>query len=73
MKSVIIRGGLTTMISNEEYEFIESIDKSVTKNDLTERQAEVARMLTSRGVLQRFKNAQNEIYYQKNINQGLNS
>jgi arginine repressor len=72
MKAMLTMGGITTMVSNEEYEFIESIENSVLKDNLTERQAEVARMLTSRGVLQRFKNDNNKIYYTRAHNQGIN-
>jgi hypothetical protein len=38
---------------------------------LNERQAELARMLTSRGVLQRFMDADKGIYYQPNTNEGM--
>jgi hypothetical protein len=72
MRSFIVKGGIPTFISNSEYEFLESIGKIAYKTQFNERQAEVARMLTSRGVLQRFMDADKGIYYTPNTNEGLN-
>ncbi|NJS14175.1 MAG: hypothetical protein HC788_05580 [Sphingopyxis sp.] len=71
MKSVITRGGVVTFVSKEEHEFIESIESVAYKDDLTERQTEIARMLTSRGVLQRFNDNDRGIYYKRNTNKGV--
>jgi hypothetical protein len=71
MKSVITRGGMLTFVSKEEHEFIESIENVAYKDDLTERQTEIARMLTSRGVLQRFSDNDRGIYYKRNTNKGV--
>jgi hypothetical protein len=71
MKSVITRGGMLTFVSKEEHEFIESIESVAYKDDLTERQTEIARMLTSRGVLQRFSDNDRGIYYKRNTNKGV--
>jgi hypothetical protein len=71
MRSFVTRGGIPTFISNSEYEFIESIDKVAYKSELNERQAEVARMLTSRGILQRFMDVDKGIYYARNENEGI--
>ena len=71
MRSIMTKGGIPVFVSGPEYDFIEDIDESVFKADLTERQAELARMLTSRGVLQRFSDVDKGIYYMKNQNNGL--
>ncbi len=71
MKSVMTRGGVLTFVSKEEHEFLESIDNLAYKDDLTERETEIARMLTGRGVLQRFSDNDRGIYYTRNINKGV--
>jgi hypothetical protein len=71
MKSVMTKGGILTFVSKEEHEFIESIDNLTYKDDLTERQTEIARMLTGRGVLQRFSDNYRGIYYKRNTNTGV--
>jgi hypothetical protein len=71
MRSFVARGGIPTFISNSEYELLENIGELAYKTDLNERQAELARMLTSRGVLQRFMDADKGIYYQPNTNEGM--
>jgi hypothetical protein len=43
----------------------------IYKSELSEREAEIARVLTSRGVLQRFSDGDKGIYYSKNINTGV--
>jgi hypothetical protein len=71
MRSVVTKGGIPTFVSTEEYEFIQSISDTVYKSKLDERQQEVAKMLTGRGLLQRFKDSDNGIYYTRNQNQGI--
>ena len=74
MKSVVIKGGIPTFIAKHESDFIdenfEHGDK-IYKCELSEREAEIARVLTGRGVLQRFKDGDKGIYYTKNINTGV--
>jgi len=71
MRSIMTKGGIPTFVSGPEYDFVESINESVYKSELTARQAELARMLTSRGILQRFNDADKGIYYMKNQNKGI--
>lgn len=71
MRAFVIKGGIPTFISNHEREFIESIGDIAYKSELNERQAEIAKVLTSRGVLQRFMDADKGIYYKPNRNQGI--
>jgi hypothetical protein len=71
MRSVVTKGGIPTFISSEEHKFIEGIDGSVYKNKLDERQAELAHLLTGRGVLQRFSDSDRGIYYTRNQNKGI--
>lgn len=71
MRSIITRGGIPTFVSSEEYEFIESITEASYKSEMDERQAELAKRLTSRGVLQRFSDNEHGIYYQRNQNEGI--
>lgn len=74
MKSVIIRGGIPTFIAKHESDFLDENFEhgdTVYKNELSEREAEIARVLTSRGVLQRFSDGDRGIYYTKNINTGV--
>lgn len=60
-----IRGGLRIAISNEENELLEHIGKSVSvlRQDLNERQQEVARKLVSRGALDRVRDDQDRVHY----------
>lgn len=73
MKSVVIKGGIPTFIAKHESDFIdenfEHGDK-IYKRELSEREAEIARVLTGRGILQRFSDGDQGIYYTKNINTG---
>jgi hypothetical protein len=71
MRSFVTAGGIPTFISNLEHEFLENIKDVVYKKELNERQAEIARGLTSRGVLQRHMDIDRGIYYQLNTNKGL--
>lgn len=71
MRSVIVKGGIPTFVSKHEYEFLESIDDVAYKKDMNEHQAELAKVLTSRGILQRFNDAERGIYFKRNINEGL--
>lgn len=71
MRSVLTAGGIPTFISSQEYEFLEAAGDTIYKNKLNEREAEVARVLTTRGILQRFKDDANGIYYMKNTNKGI--
>lgn len=72
MRSVLTVGGIHTFISTQEHTFLESIGDIAYKDKLDEREAEIARMLTSRGVLQRYSDADRGIYYVKNQNKGIN-
>jgi len=71
MRSVVTKGGFPTFVSNTEHEFLESMGNSVYKKDLNERQAEIARVMTSRGVLQRHNDIDRGIYYTPNSNKGI--
>lgn len=53
-----IRGGLMMPVSNEEQELIDLIESSngmIKRNDLGERQRELARKMVSRGLLNRIR------------------
>jgi UDP-N-acetylglucosamine transferase subunit ALG13 len=71
MRSVVTKGGFPTFVSSEEFEFIESITENAYKSKMDERQAELAKVLTSRGVLSRYNDTDNGIYYTRNQNQGV--
>jgi len=71
MRSVLTKGGIPTFVSKIEYDFLESMGDAIYKKDLNEHQAEMAKMLTGRGVLQRFKDADQGIYYLRNQNKGI--
>lgn len=64
MRTVITKGGIQTFVSGAEYTFLEKFEKNpqLYKEKLNERDAEVARLLTSRGILNRLKD-DNGIYY----------
>lgn len=73
MRSVVIKGGIPTFVSNHEYKFIEENFEHgdvIYKSDLNEHDAEIAKVLTSRGVLQRFSDADRGIYFKRNVNEG---
>jgi hypothetical protein len=71
MRSVVIKGGIPVFLARHEHEFLESVGESVYKADLNERQAEIAKVLTSRGVLQRHMDVDRGIYYTPNRNEGM--
>lgn len=71
MRSIVTAGGFPTFVSKEEYNFLETIEHNAYKDKMNERQAEMAKQLTHRGVLQRFSDADRGIYYKRNTNQGL--
>lgn len=71
MRSVLTKGGFPTFVSKTEYDFLESMGDAIYKEDLNEHQAEMAKVLTGRGVLQRFKDADRGIYYLRNQNKGI--
>ena len=70
MRSIVTKGGIPTFVSKIEYDFLEGMESITYKKDLNEHQAELARVLTSRGVLQRFSDANDGIYYKTNQNKG---
>ena len=69
MRTILISGGLQTFVSMEEFKFLEKFNEqaNVYKEKLTERDAEIARILTSRGVLDRKKDDIG-IYYIRETN-----
>ena len=71
MRSVVTKGGIPTFVSTAEHTFLEGMDGPVYKDTLDEHKAEMARVLTSRGVLQRFSDTDRGIYYIKNQNKGI--
>lgn len=71
MRSFVIKGGISTFVSNLEHKFLESIEDITYKSELTERQAELARVLTGRGILRRFLDVDKGIYYVPNKDKGL--
>ena len=71
MRSILTSGGIATFISTQEYTFLESLDDVAYKSKMSVQEAELARRLNSRGVLQRFKNDKG-IYYVLNQNRGIN-
>jgi hypothetical protein len=68
---MVTKGGFPTFVSTEEYNFIESIPENTYKSKLDERQAELAKLLTSRGLLSRYSDPDKGIYYTRNQNAGL--
>lgn len=70
MRAFVTRGGIPTFISKREEEFIESMKELTYKKDLNEQQRELAKVLTSRGVLERFLDVDKGIYYKANRNKG---
>lgn len=74
MKSILTVGGIHTFVGSREWQFLEeqfSDNRLVYKKDLNEQQAELAKILTSRGVLQRCCNESHGIYYTMNQNKGI--
>ncbi len=74
MRSIVTKGGIPTFVSKHEYTFIEENFEHgdmIYKNELNEHEAEIARVLTTRGILQRFSDADKGIYYTQNINRGI--
>lgn len=72
MRSILTVGGIHTFVSEQEHKFLERFEsKPVYKNDLNEQDAELARKLTSRGVIKRFKEDTKGIYFLKNQNKGI--
>lgn len=63
MRSYIARGGIVTFITEEEHALLEKIGEKVYKKALDEREAEVATILTRRGILERYKDESTGIYY----------
>lgn len=73
MKSIVLQGGIPTFISSSEHHFLDenfTHAATVYKRELTEREAEIARILTSRGILQRFSDNTNGIYFKLNTTTG---
>lgn len=60
-----IRGGLQVPVSNEEQALLERIEKSsgMFRKDLNERERELARLMVSRGVLNRMRDDNREVRY----------
>jgi hypothetical protein len=74
MKSVLTSGGFLTFVSLREWEFLEEQFRDrtkVSKKSLDEHQAETARILASRGVLDRRRDDNHGVYYVKNQNKGI--
>lgn len=74
MKSVMTTGGIPTFVSGKEWKFLEEMfdDASmIYKSDLNEQNAEIAKVLTSRGVLCRFNDSERGIYFVRNENKGI--
>lgn len=71
MRAFVTRGGIPTFISNREDQLIETIGEKMFKSEMNEQQAETARVLTSRGVLQRFMDTDHGIYYTPNQNKNF--
>ena len=60
-----IRGGIQVPVSNEEQELLERIEKSsgMFRKDLNERERELARLMVSRGVLNRMRDDDKQVRY----------
>lgn len=71
MRSILTTGGIPTFVTAREWELIERCDQPLYKQNLDEFEAETARQLTTRGVLQRFMDVDKGIYYVKNQNEGF--
>ncbi|NJO62653.1 MAG: hypothetical protein HC836_31815 [Richelia sp. RM2_1_2] len=68
MRFIELYSGLQTPVNNEEYLLLQKIQEemSVAKSILNEREQEVARLLTSRGLLKRFK-LDNTLHFKVNF------
>ena len=72
MRWIDISGGLRITVNNEEYQLIEKIyDNPLKKNELNEREQEVARILVNRGILIRVKDENEKIKFRYNKLQDL--
>lgn len=60
-----IRGGIQVPVSNEEQELLERIEQSsgMFRKDLNERERELARLMVSRGVLNRMRDQDSQVRY----------
>lgn len=67
MRFIEIQNGLPQQINNEESLVVDKIrsDSAIPKESLSEREKTIARNLTSRGVLRRFK-IDDTLYYKLN-------
>ena len=70
MRTVLTVGGIPTFVSGTEHKFLEKLGEKTSKNDMDDRQKEMARVLATRGVLRRMSD-ENGIYYTRNQNKGL--
>lgn len=68
MRFIELFSGLQVPINNEEGLLLRKIheETSISKKSLNEREQEVARLLTSRGLLKRFK-LDNELHFKVNF------
>ena len=61
-----IRGGFSVPVSNEEHELLERIEategKQIPREELDEREQELARKMVSRGTLNRFRRDDSTVY-----------
>lgn len=72
MRSILTTGGIPTFVSSQEYKFLEQFSSTpIYKSNLNEQESELARLLNGRGILQRFRDDQNGIYYTLNQNKGI--
>lgn len=74
MRAFVTQGGIPTFIALHEQKFLDENFEhgdTVFKQELSEREAEIARNLTSRGVLNRYSDAEKGIYFKRNTNRGI--
>lgn len=68
MRSVLTSGGIQTFVSLYEKELLDKYEgKEMPKTELSEREQEIAKILTHRGVLSREEN-EDGIYYIRDVN-----
>lgn len=69
MRFVEIFGGWTAPVSNEEHLIIDKFESQpvLKEEDLDEREQELCRLLTSRGVLNRKETESGKLRYTRNI------
>ena len=73
MRTVTTIGGFETFISLHESEFLNKFNgESIQKEKLNERDQEIARLLTNRGILARHINEEG-IYYVRDVNKGIST